>query len=75
VILASSGEMFSYATQPEVEPQGNRPKPHRVLKHSTRCRLLMPGGRQTEQGKNTCLPCNHLSPFQGESLEGMIPQG
>jgi hypothetical protein len=43
---------------------GNRPNPHRALK-----------GRQTEHGKNTPLPCNHLSPFQGDSLDGMISHG
>ncbi len=43
---------------------GEPPKPHRALK-----------GRQTEHGENMRLLCNHLSPFQGESLEGMVPQG
>jgi hypothetical protein len=31
-------------------------------------------GRQTEHGKNARLPCNHLSPFQGESLDWMVPR-
>jgi hypothetical protein len=56
-----------YAAQPGVSTQGfnpgNRPKPHRALKVC-----------QTEHGKNTPLPCNHLSPFQGDSLDGMIPR-
>jgi hypothetical protein len=50
-----------YTTQPGVSTPGNRPKPHRALK-----------GRQPEHDKNTPLPCNHLSPFQGDSLDGMI---
>jgi hypothetical protein len=52
-----------YRTQPGVSTPGNRPNPHRALK-----------GRQTEHGKNTPRPCNHLSPFQGDSLDGMIPR-
>jgi hypothetical protein len=43
---------------------GKPAQPHRALK-----------GRQTEEGKNTPLSCNHLSPFQGDSLDGMITQG
>jgi hypothetical protein len=60
---------------PGISTPGNRPKTYRALKHSTRSRLFMPGGRQTEHGKNTPLPCNHLSPFQGESFDGTVPQG
>ena len=52
-----------YTTQPGVSTSGNRPGPHRALK-----------GRQTERGKNTRPPCNDLSPFQGESLDGLVPR-
>jgi hypothetical protein len=53
-----------YRTQPGVSTPGIGPKPHRALK-----------GRQTEHGENMRLPCNHLSPFQGESLGEMVSQG
>jgi hypothetical protein len=44
---------------------GNRSKPHRALKRApNRTRV------------RTCVYCEIISrPFQGESLEGMVPQG
>ena len=50
-----------YTAQPGLSTPGTGPSRTASLK-----------ARQTEHGENMRLPCSHLSPFQGESLEGMV---
>jgi hypothetical protein len=61
-----------YTTQPWVEPGVSTPGGNRPSRTAP-CKSARPNTVRTCIYQR--LSCNHLSPFQGESLEGIVPQG